>query len=144
MGVIGTRLAPSLEQSVQSYCRGLGKTPSVWLRELIEREISGKRPSPAVGDALTGLNDLVSDNAKLMVGILTASLGTYSTVVQSEISNRPERAKQLQQAHSQFIAGLLKNLPLKEQLTVEMGVRVSDVASEIERIKAQKQIQQEV
>ena len=143
MGVVGTRVSPVLEQNVRDHCLGLGKTPSVWLRELIEREISGKTPSPAVGDAIKGLNELVSDNAKLVIGILAVSLGIHNTLIRSEISNHPERAKQLEKAHSEFVGGLLKNLPLKEQLTVEMGVRISDLASEIERIKSKKQIQQE-
>jgi len=143
MGVIGTRLTPILEQSVRTHCRGLGKTPSVWLRELIEKEISGKAPSPAVGDAITELNKSVSDNAKVMSGILAVSLSACNILVQSEVSNRPERAKQLERAHSEFVAALLKNLPLKEKLTVETGVRISDLATEIERIKAEKQIQKE-
>ncbi len=143
MGVIGTRLPPVLEQNIRDHCHGLGKTPSEWLRELVEREISGKMPSPAVGDAIKVVNELVSENAKFMIGILAVSLGIYNTLVQSEISNHPERAKQLEKAHSEFVVGLLKNLPLKEQLTVEMGVRITDLASEIERIKAEKQIQQE-
>ena len=144
MGVVGTRLSPALGQNVQNYCRSLGKTPSVWLRELIEREISGKPPSPAVGDAIKLINELVSDNAKLVIGMLAVSLGIYNTIIQSEISNHPERAKQLEKAHSEFVGGLLKNLPLKEHLTVEMGVRITDLATEIKRIKAEKQIQQEV
>ena len=143
MGVIGTRLSPVLEQDVREHCLALGKTPSIWLRELVEREISGKAPSPAVGDAIKGLNELVSDNAKFMIGIMTVSVGVYNTLIQSEISNHPEKAKQLEKTHSEFIGGLLKNLPLKEHLNVEMGVRITDLASEIERIKAEKQLQQE-
>ena len=139
MGVIGTRLSPVLEQNVRNYCLALGKTPSIWLRELVEREISGKTPSPALGDAIKGLNELTSDNAKLVIGILAVSLNIYNALIQSEISNHPEKAKQLQKAHSELVGGLLKNLPLKEQLTVEMGVRISDLASEIERIKSKKQ-----
>ncbi len=137
MGVVGTRVSLVLEQNVREYCRGLGKTPSVWLRELVEKEISGKTPSPAVGDAIKELNELVSDNAKFMIGILAVSLSVYNTLIQCEISNHPERAKQLENAHREFVAGLTKNLPLKEQLTAEMGVRISDLASEIERIKAE-------
>ena len=144
MGVVGTRVSPVLEQNVQNYCRGLGKTPSVWLRELIQKEISGKTPSPAVGDAIKGINELVSDNAKLVIGILALSLGIHNNLIRSEISNHPKRAKQLEKAHSEFVGGLLKNLPLKEQLTVDMGVRITDLASEIEKIKSKKQIQQEV
>lgn len=140
MAVIGTRVSPTLEQSVRTHCRCLGKTPSVWLRELMEKEISGKPPSPAVGDAIKELNQLVSDSAKLMGGILAVSLSACNILVQSEVSNRPEKAEQLEKAHSEFITGLLKNLPLKEKLTVETGVRISDLASEIERIKAEKQI----
>jgi len=143
MGVVGTRVSPVLEQNIQDHCRSLGKTPSIWLRELVEREISGKTPSPAVGDAIKGLNELTSDNTKFMVGILAVSVGVYNTLIQSEISNHPEKAKQLEEARREFVAGLLKNLPLKEHLTVEMGVRVTDLASEIERVKAEKQIQQE-
>lgn len=143
MGVVGTRVSPVLEQNVRDHCLGLGKTPSVWFRELIEREISGKTPSPAVGDAIKGLNESVSDNAKLVIGILALSLGIHNTLTQSEISNHPERAKQLEKAQSEFVGGLLKNLPLKEQLTVEMGVRITDLTSEIEKIKSKKQIQQE-
>ena len=143
MGVIGTRLSPVLEQSIRDHCRGLGKTPSIWLRELVEREVSGKTPSPAVGDAIKGLNELTSDNAKLVIGILAVSLNIYNALIQSEISNHPERAKELEKVRSELLGGLLKNLPLKEQLTVEMGVRVTDLASEIERVKAEKQIQQE-
>jgi len=143
MGVVGARVSPVMEQNIRDHCHGLGKTPSVWLRELIEREISGKTPTPAVGDAIKGLNELVSDNAKLVIGILAVSLGIHNTLIRSEISNHPERAKQLEKAHSEFVGGLLKNLPLKEQLTVEMGVRISDLATEIKRIKAEKQIQQE-
>jgi len=139
MGVVGTRVPPVLEQNIRDHCRGLGKTPSIWLRELVEREISGKTPSPAVGDAIKGLNELVSDNAKFMIGILAVSVGVYNTLIQSEISNHPEKAKQLEEARSEFVAGLLKNLPLKEQLTVEMGVRITDLATEIERIKGKKQ-----
>jgi hypothetical protein len=116
----------------------------VWLRELIEQEISGKTPGPAVGDAIKGLSELTSDNAKFVTGILAVSLSIYKTLIQSEISNHPERAKELQKAHSELLGGLLKNLPLKEHLTVEMGVRISDLATEIERIKSEKQIQQEV
>lgn len=144
MGVIGTRVSPALEENILTYCRGLGKTISQWLRELMEKEISGKTPSPAVGDAIKGLSGLVSDNAKFMIGMLAVSLGIYNTLIRGEISSHPERAKQLEKAHSEFVGGLLKNLPLKEQLTVEMGVRISDLATEIERIKAEKQIQQEV
>jgi len=144
MGVVGTRLPPVLEQNIRDHCRGLGKTTSVWLRELIEREISGKTPSPAVGDAIKGLNELVSDNGKFVTGILAVSLSIYKTLIQGEISNHPEKAQQLEKAHSELVGGLLKNLPLKEQLTVEMGVRISDLATEIERIKSEKQIQQEV
>jgi len=143
MGVIGTRLSPVLEQNIRDHCRGLGKTPSIWLRELVEREISGKTPSPAVGDAIKGLNELVSDNAKFMIGIMAVSVGVYNNLIQSEISNHPERAKQLEKVRSEFVGGLLKTLPLKEQLTVEMGVRISDLASEIERIKSKKQILKE-
>ena len=143
MGVVGTRVSPVLEQNIRDYCRGLGKTPSIWLRELVEREILGKTPSPAVGDAIKGLNELTSDNAKFVIGILAVSLNIYNALIQSEISNHPERAKQLEKVRSEFVGGLLKTLPLKEQLTVEMGVRISDLASEIERIKAEKQIKQE-
>ena len=144
MGVIGTRVSPALEENILNYCRGLGKTTSQWLRELMEKEILGKTPSPAVGDAIKGLSELASDNAKFMIGMLAVSLGIYNTLIRGEISSYPERAKQLEKAHSEFVGGLLKNLPLKEQLTVEMGVRISDLATEIERIKAEKQIQQEV
>ena len=143
MGVVGTRVSPVLEQNIRDHCHGLGKTPSVWLRELVEREISGKTPSPAVGDAIKGLSELTSDNAKFVIGILAVSLGMYNTLIQSEISNHPERAKQLQKAYSELVGGLLKNLPLKEQLTVEMGIRITDLATEIERIKSKKQLQQE-
>lgn len=143
MGVVGTRVSPVLEQNIRDHCLALGKTPSIWLRELVEQEISGKTPSPAVGDAIKGLNGLVSDNAKFMIGIMAVSVGVYNTLVQSEISNHPEKAKQLEDARREFVAGLLKNLPLKEHLTVEMGVRVTDLASEIERVKSKKQIQQE-
>jgi len=143
MGVVGTRVSPVLEQNVREHCLALGKTPSIWLRELVEREISGKTPSPAVGDAIKELNELTTDNAKLMVGILAVSVGVYNTQIQSEISNHPEKAKQLEEARREFVAGLLKNLPLKEHLTVEMGVRITDLAGEIERVKAEKQIQQE-
>jgi len=143
MGVVGTRVSPVLEQNIRDHCHGLGKTPSIWLRELVEREISGKTPSPAVGDAIKGLNEVVSDNTKFMVGILAVSVGVYNNLIQSEISNHPEKAKQLEEARREFVAGLLKNLPLKEHLTVEMGVRVSDLASEIERVKGKKQLQQE-
>jgi len=143
MGVIGTRVSPTLEQSVRTHCRGLGKTPSVWLRELVEKEISGKQPSPAVGDAIKGLNEVVSDNAKFLGGILTVSLNVYETLIQGEIANRPERAKQLEKAHEELVGGLIKRLPLKEKLTVERGVRISDLVTEIERIKAEKQIRKE-
>jgi len=143
MGVVGTRVSPVLEQDIREHCRGLGKTPSIWLRELVEREISGKVPIPAVGDAIKGLNELTSDNAKLVIGILAVSLNIYNTLIQSQISNHPERAKQLESVRSEFVGGLLKNLPLKEHLTVEMGVRITDLADEIERVKAEKQIQQE-
>jgi len=143
MGVVGTRVSPVLEQNVREHCLALGKTPSVWLRELVEREISGKMPSPAVGDAIKGLNELVSGNTKFMVGIMAVSVGVYNTLIQGEISNHPEQAKQLEEARREFVTGLLKNLPLKEHLNVEMGVRVTDLASEIERIKAEKQLQQE-
>jgi len=143
MGVIGTRVTPILEQSVRTHCRGLGKTPSVWLRELIEKEMSGKTPNPAVGDAITQLSQSISDNAKVMSGILAVSLSACNILVRSEVSNRPENAEQLEKTHSEFVTGLLKNLPLKEKLTVETGVRISDVATEIERIRAEKQIQQE-
>jgi len=143
MGVIGTRVTPILEQSVRTHCRGLGKTPSVWLRELIEKEMSGKTPNPAVGDAITQLSQSISDNAKVMSGILAVSLSACNILVRSEVSNRPENAEQLEKTHSEFVTGLLKSLPLKEKLTVETGVRISDVATEIERIRAEKQIQQE-
>lgn len=139
MGVVGTRVSPVLEQNIRDHCRGLGKTPSVWLKELVEREISGKTPNPALGDAIKGLNELVSDNAKFVIGILAVSLNVYNALIQSEISSHPERAKQLEKAHNEFIGGLLKNLPLKEHLNVEMGVRITDLASEIERIKSKKQ-----
>ncbi len=143
MGVVGARLTPVLEQNFRDHCLGLGKTPSVWLRELIEREISGKTPTPAVGDAIKGLNELTSDNAKFVFGILSVSLGIYSTLVQSQISDHPEKAKQLENTHRELVGGLLKTLPLKEQLTVEMGVRISDLAGEIERVKSKKRVLKE-
>jgi len=143
MGVVGTRVSPVLEQNIRDHCHGLGKTPSIWLRELIEQEISGKPPSPAVGDAIKGLNELTLDNAKFITGILAVSLSIYKTLIQGEISNYPEKAQQLEKTYSELVGGLLKNLPLKEHLTVEMGVRISDLASEIERTKAEKPIQQE-
>ncbi len=143
MGVVGTRVSPVLEQNIRDHCHGLGKTPSVWLRELIEREIRGKTPNPAVGDAVKGLSELASENTRFIVGILAACLGIYNTLVQSEISNHPDKTKQLEKTHSEFIAGLLKNLPIKEQLTVEMGIRITDLATEVERIKAEKQLEQE-
>jgi len=115
----------------------------VWLRELIEKEISGKTPNPAVGDAITQLSQSISDNAKVMSGILAVSLSACNILVRSEVSNRPETAEQLEKTHSEFVTGLLKDLPLKEKLTVETGVRISDLATEIERIKAEKQIQEE-
>jgi len=144
MAVIGTRVSPVLEQNIRDHCRGLGKTPSIWLRELVEREISGKTPSPAVGDAIKGIDELVSNNAKFVTGILAVSLNIYNAIIQMEMSNHPEKAKHLEEARREFVAGLLKNLPLKEHLTVEMGVRITDLAGEIERIKAEKQIQEEV
>ena len=143
MGVIGTRVTPILEQSVRTHCRGLGKTPSVWLRELIEKEISGRTPNLAVGDAITQLSQSISDNAKVMSGILAVSLSACNILVRSEVSNRPETAEQLERTHSEFVTELLKDLPLKERLSVETGVRISDVATEIERIGAKKRIQQE-
>jgi len=143
MGVVGTRVSSVLEQNIREHCLALGKTPSIWLRELVEREISGKTPSPAVGEAIKGLSELITDNAKLIVGILAVSVGVYNTQIQGEISNHPEKAKRLEEARREFVAGLLKNLPLKEHITVEMGVRISDLASEIERVKGKKQIQQE-
>jgi len=143
MGVVGTRVSSVLEQNIREHCLALGKTPSIWLRELVEREISGKTPSPAVGDAIKELNEMTTDNAKFMVGILAVSVGVYNTQIQSEISNHPEKAEQLEDARREFVTGLLKNLPLKEHLNVEMGVRITDLASEIERVKAEKQLQQE-
>jgi len=138
MGVVGTRMPPVLEQKVQEYCRGLGKTPSQWLRELIERELSGKTPSPAVGDAIQGLAASVSDSAKLVGTILAVSLGLYKTLVQIEMLNHPERAKQLENIRREFSDRLLESIPAKEQLAIEVGLRISDLASEIERIKGGK------
>jgi len=42
MSVIGTRLPPSLEEKVRRVCQELGRTPSQWLRELVQREIEGR------------------------------------------------------------------------------------------------------
>jgi len=140
MGVVGTRVPPALEQKVQEYCRGLGKTPSQWIRELIEREVFGKTPNPAIGDAVQGLAGLVSDNTKLVGTILAVSVGLFKTLVQIEMLNHPERAKQLEDIHREFSQGLLESIPAKEQLTIEMGLKISDLASEIERIKGEKQI----
>lgn len=138
MGVVGTRMPLDLEQKVQEHCRGLGKTPSQWLRELIERELSGKTPSPAIGDAVQGLAGLVSDNTKLVGTILGVSVGIYKAVVQIEMLNHPERAKQLENIHREFWERLLEGIPVKEQLAIEVGLKISDLASEIERIKGEK------
>ena len=138
MGVVGTRLPPALEQKVQEYCSGLGKTPSQWLRELIEGELVGKTPSPAIGDAIQGLAGSVSDNAKLAGTILAVSIGLYKAFVQIEMLNHPERAKQLDNIHREFAERLLKGIPANEQLTIEMGLKISDLKSEIERIKGGK------
>jgi len=142
MGVVGTRVPPALEQKVQEYCRGLGKTPSQWLRELIEGELAGKTPSPALGNAIQGLAASVSDNAKLVGTILAVSIGLYKALVQIEMLNHPERAKELENIHREFSQRLLEGMPAKEQLTVEMGLKISDLASEIERIKGEKQTDQ--
>lgn len=138
MGVIGARVPLVLERTIRDYCRGLGKTPSAWFRELIEREISGKAPNPAIGDAVGRLSDLVSDNTNFMLGILAVSLSIYNTLLRSEISNHPEEAGQLENAHRELV-GLLQTLPLKEQLSGDMEVRIADLASEIERIKNKNQ-----
>jgi hypothetical protein len=138
MGVVGTRVPLALEQKVQEQCRGLGKTPSQWLRELIDRELSGKTPSPAIGDAIQGVAASVSDSAKLVGTILAVSLGLYKTLVQIEMLNHPERAKELENIQREFSERLLEGTPAKEQLTIEMGLKISDLASEIERIKGEK------
>ena len=140
MGVVGTRVPPALEQRVQQHCCGLGKTPSEWIRELIERELSGKTPNPAVGDAIQGLAGLVADNTRLAGAILAISVGVYKALVQNEILNHPERAAQIKKGHREFAERLLESMPAKEQLTIEMGLRISDLASEIERIKGEKPI----
>ena len=142
MGVVGTRVPPVLERKALDHCRGLGKTPSQWLRELIENELSGKTPSPAVGDAIHGLAASVSDNAKLMGAILAVSVGIFKTLVQIEMLNHPERAKQLENIHREFWERLPEGIPAEEQLTIEMGLKISDLASEIERIKGEKQTDQ--
>ena len=141
MGVVGTRVPPPLGQRVQEHCRGLGKTPSEWLRELVERELAGKTPNPALGDAVQRLAELVSDNSKLAGTILAVAVGTYKALVQIEMVNHADTAKQIEQIDREFRAWLLENMPAKEQLTIEMGLRISDLASEIEKIKGQKQIQ---
>ncbi len=141
MGVVGTRVPLALGQQVQEHCRGLGKTHSEWLRELIERELAGKTPNPAIGDAVQRLDALVSDNAKLVGTILAVAVGTYKALVQIEMVNHAETAKQIEQIDREFRGWLLENIPDKEQLTIEMGFRVSDLTSEIERIKGDKQIQ---
>lgn len=139
MGVVGTRLPPALGQKVQEHCQGLGKTPSQWVRELIEKELSGKAPSPAIGDAIHGLAALVSDNTKLMATIVAVSVGILKTLVHMEMLDHPERAKQLENIQREFWERLLESIPAKEQLTIEMGLKISDLASEIERIKGEKQ-----
>ena len=140
MGVVGTRLPPALGQRVQEHCHGLGKSPSQWVREVIEKELSGKTPSPAIGDAIQGLAGLVGNNTKLVGTILAVSVGVYKTLVQMEMLNHPQRAKQLESIHRQFSERLLESIPAQEQLTIEMGLKISDLASEIERIKGKKQI----
>lgn len=138
MGVVGTRMPPALEQKVQEHCRSLGKTPSQWLRELIEKELHGKTPSPAIGDAVQGLAGLVSDNTKLVGTILAVSVGIFKALVQIEMLNHPERAKQLENIHREFSDRLLDSIPAKEELAIEVGLRISDLASEMERIKGEK------
>ncbi|OGO05562.1 MAG: hypothetical protein A2Y60_06725 [Chloroflexi bacterium RBG_13_54_9] len=141
MGVVGTRVPPALGQRVLEHCRGLGKTPSEWLRELVERELAGKTPNPAVGDAVQHLSELVGDNTKLVGTILAVAIGTYKALVQIEMVNHPDRTGQLEQIDRQFRERLLEKMPAKEQLTIETGLRISDLASEIERIRGEKQIQ---
>ena len=141
MGVVGTRLAPGLGQRVLEHCRGLGKTPSEWLRELIERELAGKTPNPAVGDAIQRLDELINDNTALVGTILAVAAGTYKALVQIAVLNHPERTEQLARIDREFQERLFKSIPAREQITIEMGLRVSDLASEIERIKGEKQIQ---
>ena len=138
MGVVGTRMPSALEQKVQEHCRGLGKTPSQWLRELIEKELSGKTPSPAIGDAVQGLAGLVSDNTKLVATILAVSVGIFKALVQIEMLNHPQRAKQLENINREFSERLLESIPAREQLAIEVGLKISDLASEIQRIKGQK------
>lgn len=141
MAVVGVRVSPALEERVRQHCRGLGKTPSRWLRELIEREVEGKTPSPALGDAVQGVATVVVENAGLMKAILAISLGAYQILVQSDMLSHPERAAQIGQMHRQLWERIIGEVPAKDHLTVEMGFRLSDLASEIERLKSEKQIQ---
>ena len=127
MSVVGTRVPPDLGQKVQEHCRGLGKTPSQWLRELVERELFDKIPNPALGDAIQVLSGLVSDTTKFASTILAVSIGLYKTLIQIEMLNHPERAKQLEDIHREFSERLLESVPAKELFTVEMGLKISDL-----------------
>lgn len=135
MPVVGARVPLALEQRVQQHCHGLGKTPSEWIRELLERELSGKTPSPALGEAVQGLVGSVSHNTQLAATILAVSVGIYKALVQVEMLNHPERAKELADIHRELGQKLAE-----EKLTIETGLRISDLASEIERIKGERQI----
>ena len=46
--------------------------------------------------------------------------------------------KQMKKIDREFWGRLLESTPAKEQLTIEMGLRISDLASEIERIKGEE------
>lgn len=143
MPVVGARVPLALEQRVQQHCHGLGKTPSEWIRELLERELSGKTPSPALGDAVQGLAALVGHNTQLLGTVLAVSVGVYKALVQMEVLSHPERAKQIEDIHRQF-AATMEGIPAQEQVAVETGLRISDLASEIARIRNEKQILEEV
>ncbi len=139
MAVVGTRVPPALERKLKEHCRGLGKTPSEWVREVLERELSGTTPSPALGDAVQGLASLVGHNTQLLGTVLAVSVGVYKALVQMEVLSHPEQAKQIEDIHHQF-AATLEGTPANEQVAVEMGLRISDLASEIARIRNEKQI----
>ena len=132
MGVVGTRVSVELGERVEGHCRAVGKTPSQWLRDLIQGELEGKAPAPALGEALQGVAQEVAQTSQLLGHLLRLSVGTLRLLAQGEMMDHPERAGEVLRIYRQSLQGLAQ---LPGALKVEMGVRVSDLASEIERLR---------
>ncbi len=129
MSVIGTRLPPSLGEKVRRVCQELGRTPSQWLRELVQREIEGRE--------LFSLEQLASDlerNAEFLQLLLMLSVVTYKMLC-LVAAHQGSPAWRIEQLDQKLWEGFSEDILRKRLLPLGTMRELNWVVSEIEELK---------